>query len=50
MAESKKELQEPLNETEEESERAGLKFNIQKMKIMASSSNTAWQMEKKWKQ
>ena len=34
----------------EESEKAGLKLNIQKTKIMASSPITSWQMEKKWKQ
>ena len=33
-----------------ESEKAGLKFNIQKTKIMASSSITSWQMGQKWKQ
>ena len=49
MAESK-ELKGLSMKVKKESEKAGLKFNIQKMKIMASSSNTAWQMEKKWKQ
>ena len=35
----------------EESEKVGLKFNIQKMKIMASSPITSWQyMGKEWKQ
>ena len=34
----------------EESEKVGLKLNIQKTKIMASSSITPWQMGKKWKQ
>ena len=34
----------------EESEKAGLKLNIQKSKIMASGPITSWQMEKKWKQ
>ena len=34
----------------EESEEAGLKFNIQKTNIMASSPINSWQMEKKWKQ
>ena len=33
-----------------ESERIGLKLNIQKMKIMASSPITSWQMGKQWKQ
>ena len=41
MVESK----EPLDESEEESEIAGLKLNIQKMKIMASSSITSWQID-----
>ena len=40
MAESKEELKSFLMEIKEESEKAGLKFNIQKMKIMASSSIT----------
>ena len=39
MAESKEEL-EPLNEVKEESEKVGLKLNIQKTKIMASGSIT----------
>ena len=34
----------------EESEKAGLKLNIQKTKIMASGPITSWQMEKQWKQ
>ena len=34
----------------EESEKAGLKFNIQKTKILASDSITSWQIEKQWKQ
>ena len=35
----------------EESEKAGLKFNIEKTKVMASSSITSWQIDgKKWKQ
>ena len=34
----------------EKSEKAGLKLNIQKTKIMASGSITSWQMEKQWKQ
>ena len=33
----------------EESEKAGLKHNIQKAKILASSPITSWQMGKKWK-
>ena len=39
------ESKEPLDESEEESEIAGLKLNIQKMKIMASSSITSWQID-----
>ena len=34
----------------EDSETAGLKLNIQKMKIMASGPVTSWQMGKQWKQ
>ena len=34
----------------EENEKAGLKLNIQKMKIMASGLITSWQMGKQWKQ
>ena len=34
----------------EESEKVGLKLNIQKTKIMASGPITSWQMEKQWKQ
>ena len=37
----------PLDEGEEESEKAGLKLNIQKTKIMASSSITLWQIDGK---
>ena len=43
MAESKEELKNLL--MKEESEKAGLKFNIQKMKIMASSPITSWQID-----
>ena len=45
MAESKKELKSLLMKLKEESEKAGLKLNIQKMKIMASSPITSWQIE-----
>ena len=46
MAESKKELKSFLMKVKEESEKAGLKFNIQKSKIMASSPlATSWQTE-----
>ena len=37
---------EPLDEVKEESEKAGLKLNIQKTKIMASGSITSWQIDK----
>ena len=42
MAESKEELKSLLMKLEEETEKAGLKFNIQKTKIMASSPITSW--------
>ena len=42
MAESKEELKSLLMKVKEESEKAGLKLNIQKMKIMASSPITSW--------
>ena len=45
MAESKKELKNLLMRVEEEYEKAGLKFNIQKTKIMASGPITSWQIE-----
>ena len=44
MAESKEELQSPLMKVKEESEKAALKLNIQKTKIMASSPITSWQI------
>ena len=44
MAESDKELKSLLMKMKEESENAGLKLNIQKMKIMASSPITSWQI------
>ena len=44
LAESEKELKSLLMKVEEEGERVGLKLNIQKMKIMASSLMTSWQM------
>ena len=52
MAESEKELKSLLMKEKEESEKAGLKLNIQKTKIMASSPITSWQIEmgKQWKQ
>ena len=42
MAESEEELKSLLMKLKEESEKIGLKLNIQKMKIMASSSITLW--------
>ena len=51
MAESEEELKSLLMKVKEESEKAGLKLNIQKTKIMASSLITSWQKEgEKWKQ
>ena len=38
-------MKEPLDEEKEESEKAGLKLNIQKIKIMASSPITSWQID-----
>ena len=45
MAESEEELKSLLMKVKEESEKVGLKLNIQKTKIMASSSITSWQMD-----
>ena len=45
MAESEKELKSLLMRVKEESEKAGLKFNIQKMKIMVASPITSWQID-----
>ena len=45
MAESKKELKSLFMQVKEESEKVGLKLNIQKTKIMASSSITSWQID-----
>ena len=50
MAESEEELESLWRRVKEEGERAGLKLNIQKMKIMASSPIMSWQIGKKWKQ
>ena len=44
MAESKKELKSLLTKVKEESEKAGLKLNIQKTKIMTSGPITSWQI------
>ena len=45
MAEGEEELKSLLMRVKEESERAGLRLNIKKSKIMASSPITAWQIE-----
>ena len=51
MAESEVELKSLLMKVKEESEKVGLKLNIQKTKIMASGPNTSWQiMGQQWKQ
>ena len=47
MAESKEELKSLSMKVKEESEKAGLKLNIQKMKIMASGPITSWQIDGK---
>ena len=48
MAETKEELKSLLMKVKEESEKVGLKLNIQKTKIMASGPITSWQID--WKQ
>ena len=51
MAESEEELKSLLMKVKEESEKVGLKFNIQKTKIMASSPITSWEIDgRQWKQ
>ena len=51
MAESEEELKSFLMKVKVESEKVGLKLNIQKMKIMASGPITSWETERKqWKQ
>ena len=50
MAESEEELKSLLMKAKEESENVGLKLNIQKTKIMASSPVASWEMGKQWKQ
>ena len=50
MAESEEELKSLLMKVKEESEKVGLKLNIQKTKIMASFPITSWQIDgKQWK-
>ena len=46
MAESEEELKSLLKKVKEESEKVGLKLNIQKTKIMASSPITSWKLRK----
>ena len=50
MSESEEELKSLLVKVKEESEKTGLKLNIQKTKIMASGPVTSWQTGKQWKQ
>ena len=45
MEESKEELKSPLMKVKEESEKAGLKLNIQKAKMMESNPITSWKMD-----
>ena len=47
MAESKEELKNLLIKVKEENEKSGLKLNIKKMKIMASSPISLWQIDRK---
>ena len=50
MAQSEEELKTLLMKVKEESEKVGLKLNIQEMKIMASGPITSWDIGKQWKQ
>ena len=50
MAESEEELKSLLMKVKVESEKVGLKLNIQKTKIMASGPITSWEIGKQWKQ
>ena len=50
MAESEEELKSLLMKVKVESEKVGLKLNIQKTKIMASGPITSWEIGKRWKQ
>ena len=45
MAESEEEVKSPLMKVKEESEKVGLKLNIQKTKIMASGPITSWKID-----
>ena len=50
MAESEEELKSLLMKVKEDSEKVGLKLNVQKTKIMASGPITSWEIGKQWKQ
>ena len=50
MAESEEKLKSLLRKVKVESEKVGLKLNIQKTKIMASGPITSWEIGKQWKQ
>ena len=50
LAEREEELKSLLMNVKEESEKANLKLNIQKIKIMTSDPITSWQIGKQWKQ
>ena len=50
MAESEEALKSLLMTVKEQSGKAGLKFNITKMKVMPSGPITSWQLGKQWKQ
>ena len=50
MAGSEEELKSLLMKVKEESDKVGLKLNIQQTKIMASRTITSWQIGKQWKQ
>ena len=47
MKKNEEELKSPLMKVKEESEKVGLKLNIQKTKIMASGPITSWQIDRK---
>ena len=47
MAESEEELKSPMMRVKEESEKVGLKLNIQKTKIMESGPITSWEIDEK---
>ena len=50
MAESEEELKSLLMKVKEESDKVGLKLNIQKIKIMASGAITSWQIDRETKE